>query len=70
MWARCAPDNLIKRRLGRRRCPGDYAQGLAVRERGLGPAVAVIEGEATSSPARTSGNPFIRGGSSIYSDDT
>jgi protease-4 len=48
----------------------DYAHGRTPRERGPGPAVAVIEAEGDIVTGRDQGgNPFIRGGSSIYSDD-
>ncbi|HLZ76515.1 signal peptide peptidase SppA [Phenylobacterium sp.] len=47
----------------------DYAHGRAPRERGLGPAVAVIEAEGDIVDGKDQGgNPF-RGGSSIYADD-
>jgi protease-4 len=47
----------------------DYAHGRTPRERGPGPAVAVIEGEGDIVTGKDEGgNPF-RGGSSIYSDD-
>lgn len=47
----------------------DYARGRTPRERGPGPAVAVIEGEGDIVTGKDEGgNPF-RGGSSIYSDD-
>jgi len=47
----------------------DYAHGRAPRERGLGPAVAIIEGEGDIVDGKDQGgNPF-RGGSSIYADD-
>jgi protease-4 len=47
----------------------DYAHGRAPRERGLGPAVAIIEGEGEIVDGKDQGgNPF-RGGSSIYADD-
>ncbi|HEX5263782.1 MAG TPA: S49 family peptidase, partial [Phenylobacterium sp.] len=47
----------------------DYAHGRAPRERGLGPAVAIIEGEGEIVDGRDQGgNPF-RGGSGIYADD-
>jgi protease-4 len=47
----------------------DYAHGRAPRERGPGPAVAIIEGEGDIVDGKDQGgNPF-RGGSSIYADD-
>ncbi len=47
----------------------DYAHGRAPRERGLGPAVAVIEAEGDIVDGKDGGgNPFSRG-SSIYADD-
>jgi protease-4 len=47
----------------------DYAHGRAARERGTGPAVAVIEAEGDIVDGKDQGgNPF-RGGSSIYADD-
>ncbi|WP_372785210.1 S49 family peptidase [Phenylobacterium sp.] len=47
----------------------DYAHGRAPRERGIGPAVAIIEGEGDIVDGEDQGaNPF-RGGSSIYADD-
>src|ERR1700761_3721317 len=47
----------------------DYAHGRAPRERGLGPAVAIIEAEGDIVDGKDQGgNPF-RGGSSIYADD-
>lgn len=47
----------------------DYAHGRAPRERGLGPAVAIIEAEGDIVDGKDAGgNPF-RGGSSIYADD-
>ncbi|HEY8003331.1 MAG TPA: signal peptide peptidase SppA [Phenylobacterium sp.] len=48
----------------------DYAHGRQPRERGLGPAIAVIEAEGDIVDGKDQGgNPF-RGGSSIYADDT
>lgn len=47
----------------------DYAHGRTPRERGAGPAVAVIEGEGDIVTGEDQGgNPF-RGGSTIYADD-
>ena len=47
----------------------DYAHGRQPRERGLGPAVAVIEAEGDIVDGKDQGgNPFSRG-SSIYADD-
>ncbi|HXA37560.1 MAG TPA: signal peptide peptidase SppA [Phenylobacterium sp.] len=47
----------------------DYAHGRPPRERGIGPAVAVIEAEGDIVDGKDQGgNPF-RGGSSIYADD-
>jgi protease-4 len=47
----------------------DYAHGRAPRETGLGPAVAIIEGEGDIVDGKDQGgNPFSRG-STIYADD-
>jgi protease-4 len=46
----------------------DYARGRRPRERGTGPAIAVIEAEGPIVTGRDGGgNPFT-GGSTIYSD--
>ena len=47
----------------------DYARGRIPRERGSGPAVAVIEGEGDIVTGKDQGGNPLRGGSSIYSDD-
>jgi protease-4 len=47
----------------------DYARGRTPRERGSGPAVAVIEGEGDIVTGKDEGGSPFRGGSSIYSDD-
>ncbi len=47
----------------------DYAHGRTARERGTGPAVAVIEGEGDIVTGKDEGGNPLRGGSSIYSDD-
>jgi protease-4 len=47
----------------------DYARGRTPRERGTGPAVAVIEGEGDIVTGKDEGGSPFRGGSSIYSDD-
>src|SRR6185437_5556078 len=47
----------------------DYARGRIPRERGSGPAVAVIEGEGEIVTGKDQGGNPLRGGSSIYSDD-
>ncbi len=47
----------------------DYAHGRTPRERGTGPAVAVIEGEGDIVTGKDQGGNPLRGGSSIYSDD-
>ena len=47
----------------------DYAHGRAPRQSGLGPAIAVIEGEGEIVDGKDQGgNPFA-GGSTIYADD-
>jgi protease-4 len=47
----------------------DYAHGRTPRERGAGPAVAVIEGEGEIVTGKDQGGNPLRGGSSIYADD-
>jgi protease-4 len=47
----------------------DYAHGRIPRERGAGPAIAVIEGEGDIVTGKDQGGNPLRGGSSIYSDD-
>ena len=73
--ARCST-SLLPRCIGSRPGDGaqlvdfeDYAHGRQPRERGLGPAVAVIEAEGDIVDGKDQGgNPFSRG-SSIYADD-
>ena len=49
----------------------DYAHGRPAREQGAGPTIAVIEAEGAIVDGKDEGgNPFLRGGSSIYADDT
>ncbi|HEX3889055.1 MAG TPA: signal peptide peptidase SppA [Phenylobacterium sp.] len=47
----------------------DYAHGRAPRERGLGPAVAVIEAEGDIVDGKDQGGSPFSGGSTIYADD-
>ena len=49
----------------------DYAHNRPARELGTGPAIAVIEAEGDIVDGKDQGgNPFLRGGSRIYADDT
>ena len=49
----------------------DYAHARPAREQGAGPAIALIEAEGAIVDGKDEGgNPFLRGGSSIYADDT
>ena len=47
----------------------DYAHGRTPRERGTGPAIAVIEAEGDIVTGKDQGGNPLRGGSSIYADD-